>query len=363
LDHLIAIPPLGSWSCIGEAYVRSLGLGVVSPPETTRRTLDLGIQHCPETLCVPCKLLFGNYLEAVQRGANTIVMLGGPGTCRLGYSTERHRSLLADLGYHCSVHTLDLLNIQGDMIRLTRALTVGRPLHTLFEPLRLLMGLLRVVDQIETAALALRPRERVRGSVDGALSVAMERVAEVQSTEQLQAEEKDIVRTVESVAHDPERQVLRLGLVGDMYTILNPFLNLDLERELARREVEVRRWFPVRLRMPKPVLPVALRRDRQARALRAGDAYLARDVGGFARPSVAEAALMSRGEVDGLVHVAPFNCTPEIVAQSALVALQRDEGLPVLNLSFDEQTARAGMLTRIEAFVDMVWARKRRRSS
>jgi benzoyl-CoA reductase/2-hydroxyglutaryl-CoA dehydratase subunit BcrC/BadD/HgdB len=69
---------------------------------------------------------------------------------------------------------------------------------------------------------------------------------------------------------------------------------------------------------------------------------------------------MAEGEVDGLIHVAPFNCTPEIVAQSALVALQREKGVPVLNLSFDEQTARAGMLTRIEAFVDMVWTRKRR---
>jgi predicted nucleotide-binding protein (sugar kinase/HSP70/actin superfamily) len=156
--------------------------------------------------------------------------------------------------------------------------------------------------------------------------------------------------------------VLRLGLVGDMYTILTPFLNLGLERELGRLGVEVRRWFPLRVRVSRAVLPVNLRLDRQARATRAGRPYLGRDVGGFARPAVGEAALMARGEVDGLVHVAPFNCTPEIVAQSALVALHRRQGIPILNLSFDEQTARAGMVTRLEAFVDMLWARKHRLS-
>ena len=64
--------------------------------------------------------------------------------------------------------------------------------------------------------------------------------------------------------------------------------------------------------------------------------------------------------MDGLIHVAPFNCTPETVAQSALVALQRERGVPVLSLSFDEQTGAAGVMTRLEAFVDMLWSARRR---
>jgi benzoyl-CoA reductase/2-hydroxyglutaryl-CoA dehydratase subunit BcrC/BadD/HgdB len=71
--------------------------------------------------------------------------------------------------------------------------------------------------------------------------------------------------------------------------------------------------------------------------------------------------MAQEGEVDGLIHVAPFNCTPELVAQSALVALHRDRGMPVLNLLFDEQTGRAGVLTRLEAFVDMLWTARRAR--
>jgi predicted nucleotide-binding protein (sugar kinase/HSP70/actin superfamily) len=82
-------------------------------------------------------------------------------------------------------------------------------------------------------------------------------------------------------------------------------------------------------------------------------------VGGFARVTIGEATVMAKEEVDGLIHVAPFNCTPEMVAQSALVKLQREKGMPVINLTFDEQTGRAGMMTRLEAFVDMLWAARR----
>ena len=124
--------------------------------------------------------------------------------------------------------------------------------------------------------------------------------------------------------------------------------------------MEVRRWFRFTPRV-MPSLPGPLRRDRGAQAARAGSRYLARDVGGFARVTVGEAALMAQGEVDGLIHVAPFNCTPEIVAQSALVALQRECGVSVLNLSFDEQTGRAGVSTRLEAFVDMLWMARQKR--
>jgi predicted nucleotide-binding protein (sugar kinase/HSP70/actin superfamily) len=355
----VAFPPLGSLSLIAEGYLRTLGLEVISPPEISRRTLDLGVAHCPEMLCIPCKLLFGNYLEAAELGANTIIMLGGAGTCRLGYSVAQHTAQLSRLGYACRVHTFDLLHMQRDFLRLTRELTNGRSFRALIEPIRMLIGLMRLIDQVEATALMLRPRELESGATDRARDEAWRRIAALRDRYQLQDEQADILSLLHAIPHDPAQQVLRLGLVGDLYTILTPFLNLNLEKELGRLGAEVRRCFRINVRIAPP-LPGVLRRDRGAQAAAAGSRYLGRDVGGFARGTVGEAALMAGGEVDGLIHVAPFNCTPEIVAQSALVALQREQGVPVLNLSFDEQTGRAGVLTRLEAFVDMLLATRRR---
>jgi predicted nucleotide-binding protein (sugar kinase/HSP70/actin superfamily) len=358
MPQRVAFPPLEGIALAAEGYLRALGLEVVAVPPSSRRTLDLGIAHSPEMLCAPCKLLFGNYLEAAERGADSIIMLGGPGTCRLGYSAALHASLLSQLGYECRIHTLDLYRMQRDLFRLTREFAEGRPFIELVEPIRLVLGLMHLVDGIESRSLAKRPLALVPAAVERARSQALERVRAVRDTHQLQAEESEILALLDAVGCDPTRPTLTLGLVGDAYTILTPFLNLNLERELGRLGVAVRRWFRLDVRLAPP-LPRPLRHDRGMRAREAGKKYLGRDVGGFARATVGEAALMAQDEVDGLIHVTPFNCTPEIVAQSALVALQRDHGMPVLNLSFDEQTGRAGLITRIEAFVEMLWAQRR----
>jgi predicted nucleotide-binding protein (sugar kinase/HSP70/actin superfamily) len=57
----VTYPHLGALYITIEHYLRALGLEAVTPPFPSRRTLDLGVSHCPEMTCAPCKLLFGNY--------------------------------------------------------------------------------------------------------------------------------------------------------------------------------------------------------------------------------------------------------------------------------------------------------------
>lgn len=360
MDKKVAFPPLGILSLAAECYLRVLGVEAVIPPATSRRTLDIGVRGSPEMVCIPCKLLLGNYVEAAELGATDIVMLGGPGTCRLGYSVAQQARRLREWGFDVRTHTLDLYHAHRDLLRLTRALTDERSWRELVAPIRFLLDLLNLTDALETTALVARARERERGAVDRAYAAALERLFALRERRELDEQRDDILGLLRAVELDAERPVLRVGLVGDAYTILTPFLNHNLEVRLGRMGVEVYRWFHYTGRISLP-LPPRLRRDRSGRARRAGSRYLRRDVGGFARSTVGEAALMAQGEVDGLIHVAPFNCTPEMVAQSALIALQRERGVPVLNLSFDEQTGPAGVVTRLEAFVDMLWAARRQR--
>jgi predicted nucleotide-binding protein (sugar kinase/HSP70/actin superfamily) len=51
---------------------------------------------------------------------------------------------------------------------------------------------------------------------------------------------------------------------------------------------------------------------------------------------------------------------PELVARSIFPRLQRELDVPILSLIFDEQTGKAGLLTRIEAFIDLLWVRRKR---
>ncbi len=64
-------------------------------------------------------------------------------------------------------------------------------------------------------------------------------------------------------------------------------------------------------------------------------------------------------EYDGLIHLAPFTCMPEIVAQNIMPVTK--EKIPVLTILCDEQTTKTGMLTRLEAFVDLLERKRRAR--
>jgi hypothetical protein len=138
------------------------------------------------------------------------------------------------------------------------------------------------------------------------------------------------------------------------------FFNMQMERELGRLGVHVERCFWFGDSLGDWLQEKVLLRGPNVRRFRAAEPYLSRNIGGFARRTVGSAALLSRSGVDGLIHLAPFNCTPEVVAHNALLALQRECRVPTLSLSFDEHTGRTGLLTRLEAFVDLLERRRQR---
>jgi len=69
----------------------------------------------------------------------------------------------------------------------------------------------------------------------------------------------------------------------------------------------------------------------------------------------------SKRGFDGVVHLMPFACLPELVSQSVIPRISEDYGIPVLTLAIDEQSGKANSMTRIEAFVDLIKNSKRKK--
>ncbi len=166
----------------------------------------------------------------------------------------------------------------------------------------------------------------------------------------------DYITQLNQVTRNNQAKPLIVGITGEFYVVLEPFSNLDVEIELGKLGVEVRRttfvsewtkfsWF---------LNPLGV--DEKERIHKAARPYLKRDVGGDGWESVGEKVLHAE-EYDGLVHLAPFTCMPEIMAQNIMQSTR--EKLPVLTILCDEQMAKTGMLTRLEAFVDLLEQKRR----
>ena len=74
--------------------------------------------------------------------------------------------------------------------------------------------------------------------------------------------------------------------------------------------------------------------------------------------TLGEALKFAKLGCDGIIQVKSFGCTPEIDAMPILQNISHDYNIPILHFSFDSQTSETGVKTRIEAFYDMIQARK-----
>ena len=63
--------------------------------------------------------------------------------------------------------------------------------------------------------------------------------------------------------------------------------------------------------------------------------------------------------IDGIVTITAFGCGPDSLMIEKITRKAKQFGKPLLNLTIDEQTGEAGFITRLEAFVDMLFRKKR----
>jgi predicted nucleotide-binding protein (sugar kinase/HSP70/actin superfamily) len=63
--------------------------------------------------------------------------------------------------------------------------------------------------------------------------------------------------------------------------------------------------------------------------------------------------------VDGVITITAFGCGPDSLMVERITRRAKQFNKPLLNLTIDEQTGEAGFVTRLEAFVDMLFRKKR----
>ncbi len=349
---------MGTSAVAAEALTSSLGYEVIMPERPTQETLTLGTKHSPEFACIPFKLVLGTYLEVLERGAEVLVSGGGMGPCRAGYYGELHVRILRELGYDPEMiffwppHKTPM-----DTLRKVNRLRRGTSWWQTIKAVRLMWEKMKVLDDLELLSHELRPREKNRGRVSKALESAVNMVQEAESVEETrQAAEqgKQLLNSVPLRDIDVD-DLLKVGIIGEIYVQLEPAANFYLEEKLGELGVLARRSIFITDFTKDDVLQMG---DESIEEL--AEPYLAEMVGGHGLESVGETIHYARKGYDGVVQLAPFSCIPEIVAKSIMPKLSRDKGIPVFTLFIDEQTGATGVETRLEAFVDMMRSRRRR---
>ena len=354
----IGVPHMGNQYVPFKALFQRLNVDFVTPPMNNQRTLSLGAKYSPEGLCIPFKLTLGNLIEAAELGADTLLMPHGYNICRLGYYAKTQEQILHDLGY--SSVKIVRVGISDHklfgLLKMIKQLSNNAPWPKIISAFRFGLNKVNALDRVERVVQKVRAVELVKGTANQLFTKAVNAIDMADDYNTLKNVQSDYINQLNQVPKDNRVRPLIVGIIGEFYVVLEPFSNFDVESELGKLGVEVRRTVFVSEWTKFSFFLNPLGINEKSRIHKAALPYLKRDIGGDGWESVGEKVLHANG-YDGLVHLAPFTCMPEIIAQNIMPKTR--ENIPVLTILCDEQTAKAGMVTRLEAFVDLL-ERKRR---
>jgi len=355
----LTFPHLGNLVHALKGAFTELGAQVVVPP-LNKETLTYGSRYAPESACLPFKLVLGNYIQALEEGADTLIMLGGSGPCRFGYYGNLAGIILKDLGYDFKLVVLEGQDAVRQIGFLGQELGAGW--REILKAVTLGWRKLVALDEWEALVNKNRARGVKEGTVEHIYQQGIAKLSEAGDLRTLRARKKQIKNEFIKKLADPNGRTLpKIALVGDIYMQIEPFANNNIARFLGEKGFEVYRSIYLSNWAKHNFWPPAKGKE-VSRLLADARPYLRSMVGGHGLDTIANTVSFWRQGFHGVIQILPMTCMPEIVAQSLLPKVSRDLGISVMSLVLDEHSGQEGLATRLEAFMDVVAQRVKLRA-
>ncbi|RCX17938.1 putative nucleotide-binding protein (sugar kinase/HSP70/actin superfamily) [Anaerobacterium chartisolvens] len=357
----LTFPHMGNTFIVAKALLDDLDVDYVIPPFNNKKALEIGTRYAPEQACLPLKINIGNFIQAYEKGADTVMITGGCGPCRFGYYCEMHREILRDAGCGMDIITLEMPD-EGIKELLKRIKKIAGRLDgvKILRAVKNAAQISKQVDNLEKLSYKVRPREIKKGTTDRVYKNFQAKALLAGGASAIKRLIRETEAELEEIETDKSFVPMRVGIVGEIYTTIDSYTSFYIDSRLGNMGIEVDRQVTVSQWIFEHMIKKALHLPRDLRYAEAARPYLGTMIGGHAQETIGNAILYAQNGYSGVIQIYPLTCMPEIVAESILPSVERDYDIPVLTLIIDEMTGEAGYLTRLEAFVDLLSKRRER---
>jgi predicted nucleotide-binding protein (sugar kinase/HSP70/actin superfamily) len=357
----ITFPHLGNVHIAAKALFDGLGIEYVRPPLNSKLALEIGSFHSPEEICLPFKIMIGNYIQAIEQGADTVLITGSCGPCRFGEYCEMQMNLLKRLGHNLDFIVIDspsdigIKELYNRINKISSSSTKSK--YQKFGALLDAIKVSKLVDEIEATAHYLAGYEKNKGECKRILNNCKKESLNSNDPEEMIKMLLNYKNKLNNMEIDKSKNPIKIAIIGEIYTVIEPFSNLYIEEKLMDYGVSTKRrltpsWWVKNMALhPTKLNSLDIKKSAKK--------YLPLNIGGHARECIGEAVLAQEEGFDGAIQIFPMGCMPEIVSKSILPQISKDKGFPIMSLVVDEMTGEAGYVTRIEAFVDLLERRQK----
>jgi len=311
-----------------KTFFKQLGAEVVVSPPTTRTTLAEGAARVVADTCLPAKVFVGHVLSLVGKCDCIFI----PAIRSLKSKTYNCSKFLGlpDMTRAVVPESPPILEIDIDVNQGNRQLyaaiyKLGR--HLTWNPLR--------IKKAATAAWQTFLDYRELMCRCGLMAT--------QATEEMTGEPQI---GPEATQNEPEEAWATIGLIGHAYLLYDEHVNYRLIHRLQKYDARV-------------LTPEMLTRHEFEAAVTqlVGRAYWT-----YEEEVIGAGGHYLQNGVDGIIGVMAFGCGPDSLMMDMINReASRHRTTPFMCLTLEEHTSETGVITRLEAFIDMIHRQKRRR--
>lgn len=352
MSKIISFPHMGDYYVpIKYLFNHITKIKVMTAPPITNKTTEIGSKYSPDFVCTPFKYNLGNYIEALDKGANILLQEGGG--CRYGYYSELQTKILKDLGYDFELYNFvskgkaDAIKIYKILKKIDPKIRILKTLYYLF----ITTKMIKYMDIIDDYIRQNIGFEIEENSFNKLKAKMLKSFSESKNYISLYIRYKKYLKNFKKIKINKPSNCLRVGIIGELYTLMEPFANYYLETLLAKNNIEVKRYTNVHYLLFEKGKKVkkCLKKNKRIKYRMGADAF----------DNIDRTEYLCKNNYDGIIHIKSSFCTPEIGAITIINKICKEYNTPVIFLSFDTNTSEVGVKTRIEAFYDMIEMRKK----
>jgi len=287
-----------------EIFFKDLGMEVVFSPETNKKILDQGVKIAVDDLCLPFKVYYGHVLELKDQ----VNYLFVPRLVSLGKGNAVCPKFMG----------------LPDMLRASI-----KQLPPLIEP---------VID-LRHKLFSLR---RIAHQIGKQLGVSCWRVERAYWKALNKLRE---FRYLQKSGFTTDNKSLMIAVLGHSYIINDQYISMDIINHLQKMGAGV-------------ITMDMLKRKTLERAARQQPKKLFwiynREIMGAAYYFLS----MFPQQIQGIIQVTAFGCGPDSLVKELVDIKGKKNRIAILNINVDEHSGEAGLITRLEAFIDLLERRK-----
>lgn len=304
-------------------FFNALGIEIVLSDRTTKAIVSSGSALVVSETCLPVKVYAGHILNLLDKGVDKIFVPSIQSVAPKVYNCSKIRGLP------------DLIKnvVKRDFTLIDATLDKSEKDQGLYEFLK------------EAAApFGIKDEKRIKDACQEAWQIHNNFHIMTKSGLPFKEALRQAINGKVTILNNTREYPISIALVGHGYNIYDDHVSMKVFEKLDKLDVKV---FTVE--------QLSIEQLEEGITTLNSSRYWANE---YEMTGVA-GHYMKDNKIDGIITITAFGCGPDSLMIERITRSSRDYSKPILNLSLDEHTGEAGFITRIEAFVDMLFRKKR----